>query len=242
MITGSALVGQTLTAGTGDVADIDGLPTVFTYQWKRVDADGTSNPTNIGTDSATYTLTNSELDKKVLVEVSFTDSLSGVESRTSDAHPSRGTVMMGGVVTQREDWRYTFKTSDFDYAISSGTLTSITITEMPARGALTVIGWPINNGPFTISSTGNRGHFLEYKPPRDEHGLAYATFKFKVNENTAEHTMTINITPVNDPSYGKVFITGPEQVGYSLYASTYGIGDRDGVPPRDQLNVNFQGH
>ena len=237
VITGSALVGQTLTATTGNVADADGLPpnaSDFAWQWIRV-VDTISTPIQDAT-SSTYALTQDDVDSKIKVLVSFTDSLSGVESRTSDAHPSRGTVMMGGVVTQREDWRYTFKTSDFDYAISSGTLASVTITEMPARGALTVIGWPINNGPFTISSTGNRGHFLEYKPLRDEHGQAYATFKFKVNENTAEHTMTINITPVNDPAYGRVTITGPEQVGYYLTADTTSIGDQDGVPS----TLNYQ--
>ena len=76
-ITGTALIGQTLTATTGTVADTDGLPTEFNYQWKRVDSDGTSNPINIGTDSTTYTLTDTEVGKRVLVEVSFTDDLSG---------------------------------------------------------------------------------------------------------------------------------------------------------------------
>ena len=51
-------------------------PARFTYQWKRVDSDGMSNPTNIGADSATYTLTDDEVGKKVLVEVSFTDNAS----------------------------------------------------------------------------------------------------------------------------------------------------------------------
>ena len=100
-ITGGALIGQTLTATTGTVADTDGLPTMFNYQWKRVDSDGTSNPTNIGTDSTTYTLTDTEVGKRVLVEVSFTDDLSGVESRTSDAHPSSRTVTVGGSVSSK---------------------------------------------------------------------------------------------------------------------------------------------
>ena len=38
-----------------------------------MDADGTSNPTDIGADSSAYTLTAAEEGKKVLVEVSFTD-------------------------------------------------------------------------------------------------------------------------------------------------------------------------
>ena len=39
-ISGTAQVGQTLTASTSDIMDDDGLPASFTYQWVRVDADG----------------------------------------------------------------------------------------------------------------------------------------------------------------------------------------------------------
>ena len=51
--------------------------------------------------------------------------------------------------------------------------------------------------------------------------------------------ITINVTPVNDPAYGPVFITGPAQVGYELTAFTSSIGDRDGIP-RDQLNYQWK--
>ena len=92
-ISGIAQVGQTLTASTTSISDTNGLPSVFKYQWKRVDANGTSNSTNIGTDSATYTLTDSEVGKKVLVEVSFTDNANNREGPlVSAAFPSSGTV------------------------------------------------------------------------------------------------------------------------------------------------------
>ena len=92
-ISGTAAAGQTLTASTAGISDTDGLPSAFTYQWKRVDSDGMSNPTNIGADSATYTLTDDEVGKKVLVEVSFTDNASNSEGPlVSEAYPSTGTV------------------------------------------------------------------------------------------------------------------------------------------------------
>ena len=238
-ITGTALVGQTLTATKGNVADDDGLPSAFTYQWKRVDSDGVSNPTNIGIDSATYTLTTSEVGKRVLVEVSFTDDLSGAESRTSDVHPSSGTVTVGGSVALREDSYYRFEPADFSYAISSGTLASLTITEMPASGTLTKGGRPINNLPDKIPTTGSQRRTLLYRPPTDAHGTPYTSFKFKVNEETTVHTMTINVTSVNDRAYGKVFISGATQVGYDLTASTSAMGDRDGIP-RDQLDYQWK--
>ena len=92
-ITGRALAGQTLTAGMGDIADADGLPqntSDFAWQWIRA-ADETDTPIQDAT-SSTYTLTDDDAGKQVKVVMSFTDSLSGVESLTSDAYPSSSTV------------------------------------------------------------------------------------------------------------------------------------------------------
>ena len=92
-ITGRALTGQTLTAGTGNTADADGLPqnaSDFAWQWIRI-ADETDTPIQDAT-SSTYTLTDDDVGKQVKVVMSFTDSLSGVESLTSDAYPSSSTV------------------------------------------------------------------------------------------------------------------------------------------------------
>ena len=89
-VTGTAEVGEELTAATGTIADADGLPSSFDYQWIRVDG---ANETDItGETSSTYTLTAADLGKKVKVRVSFTDLLGGEEQRTSDAYPASGTV------------------------------------------------------------------------------------------------------------------------------------------------------
>ena len=56
-ISGTAQVGQTLTASTAGIADLDGLPNSLTYQWKRYAAAGTTFEANIGEDASTYTLT-----------------------------------------------------------------------------------------------------------------------------------------------------------------------------------------
>ena len=92
-ITGMAQAGQELTADASPIMDADGLPSSFTYQWLRVDADGMSNPADI-TDAtaATYSLTAADAGKRIKVQVSFTDELSGEETRTSAAYPSSGTV------------------------------------------------------------------------------------------------------------------------------------------------------
>ena len=83
-VTGTAQAGQTLTAGMGDIADADGLPATFpgdyAFQWVRVDADGTSNATDITNATANaYTLTAADVGKRVRVRVSFFDVLGGDE-------------------------------------------------------------------------------------------------------------------------------------------------------------------
>ena len=89
-ITGTATVGQTLTAGAGDIADTDGLPTTtfpsgYSFQWVLVDG---SNETDIaGATSRTLKLAGAELGKKVKVKVSFTDGASNDEEVTSAAYP-----------------------------------------------------------------------------------------------------------------------------------------------------------
>ena len=92
-ITGTARVGETLTASTSGIADANGLTrATYTYRWIRVDSDGTGNPTDIGTDAGTYTLVAADVGKKIRVEVSFRDDRSNDEALTSTAYPGNGTV------------------------------------------------------------------------------------------------------------------------------------------------------
>ena len=100
-ITGTATVGQVLTATAGDIADPDGLPDPFltdtntTFQWVRVDSDGSSNPTDIQNATAgAYTLVAADEGKKIKVKVSFQDGGDGSEGPlTSAIYPSSGTVL-----------------------------------------------------------------------------------------------------------------------------------------------------
>ena len=91
-ITGPAQLGETLTASTSDIADADGLPDSFDYQWVRVDADETQADIE-GATGGSYDLVADDVGKTVKVRVTFTDALDGEESLTSDAWPSSGTVV-----------------------------------------------------------------------------------------------------------------------------------------------------
>ena len=89
-ISGTAQVGQTLTADTSGIADADGLTNVtFSYQWLA------SRDTEIaGATSSTYTVQVSDTDKEIRVRVTFTDDAGNEESLTSAATSA---VVVGGL-------------------------------------------------------------------------------------------------------------------------------------------------
>ena len=79
-ITGTAQVGETLTAGTTAIADADGLTNAtFGYQWLADDTEIS------GATGSSYILTSSEQGKAIEVRVTFTDDAGHEESLTSAA-------------------------------------------------------------------------------------------------------------------------------------------------------------
>ena len=84
-ITGTAQVGQTLTAGTTAIMDADGLTSVsYTYQWIRVATDNTETNISLAT-ASTYPLVAADQGTTVKVTVSFTDDANNPETLTSAA-------------------------------------------------------------------------------------------------------------------------------------------------------------
>ena len=79
-VTGTARVGETLTADASGIADEDGLDAAaFTYQWLADGAD------IAGATGSTYTLAKADAGKAVGVRVSFTDDAGNEETLTSAA-------------------------------------------------------------------------------------------------------------------------------------------------------------
>ena len=84
-ISGTAQVGQTLTASTSGISDEDGLDDVkFSHRWIRVNSDSTESDITDATGS-TYTLASADADKTIKVRVTFTDDAGNEESLTSAA-------------------------------------------------------------------------------------------------------------------------------------------------------------
>ena len=75
---------------------------------------------------------------------------------------------------------------------------------------------------------------LTFTPALNANGLGYASFTFKVSDDTDEsasdYTMRIDVTAVNDAATGAPEITGTPQVGEMLTATIGTIADADGLP------------
>ena len=82
-ITGTAQVGQTLTAATTGITDADGLTSpTYTYQWIRVDG---TEADIAAANSSTYILVDADLGTTLKVRVTFADDLGHTETLTSAA-------------------------------------------------------------------------------------------------------------------------------------------------------------
>ena len=97
-VSGSATVGQRLTATVSDIADPDGPPsTAYTVTWLRIDG---SSETTIATStlatgvaSNSYTLAALDAGKRIKVKVAFEDYLGNAEELESAAFPGFGRIM-----------------------------------------------------------------------------------------------------------------------------------------------------
>ncbi len=116
-ISGTAQVGETLTANTSGVADADGLGSVqYEYQWLADDTD------IAGATGSTYTLTDSEESKAITVKVSFTDDADNEETLTSVA-----TTAVAGAVDSGAPSYITVEVTE-DYSDPINIVTNFAIT------------------------------------------------------------------------------------------------------------------
>ena len=169
-----------------------------------------------------------------------TGTASNTDSATTSTRVSTPPTSQNSTVTTNEDTDYTFTTTNFPFSDTDtgDTLMNVKITELPAtgKGTLTLDTTAITTTdlPKTVTKADLDANKLKYSPPADENGSRYASFKFKVNDGSADsasaYTMTINVTPVNDAATGTPSITGNSKVGNTLTASTSDIIDVEGLP------------
>ena len=221
MITGTARVGETLTARTTHIADGDGLTNAtFSYQWLADDADIS------GATGSTYTLAAADEGKAVKVKASFTDDAGNAESLTSDATsavvaalpppaPTNLVVSDNGNGTLTLTWHAPDDDGVTGYQI---------LRRRPNEGESTLLVHVVDTGSTDTTWTdgdvtmGTR-HVYRVKAINDA-GLSQMS-------NLARATPTS--PPENNAATGVATITGTAQVGETLTADTSGISDVDGL-------------
>ena len=229
-ITGTAQVGQTLTAVTTAIMDANGLTSVsYTYQWIRVATDNTE--TNIAAATAsTYTLVAADLGTTIKVTVSFTDDASNAETLTSAATaavsaaantPATGAPTITGTATVGQ------------------TLTAGTTAIMDADGLTTVQAIGLYKFQWIRVATDNSetniaSATVTYTLVAADQGTTIkVTVSFTDDARNAE-TLTSAATATvsaaaNTLATGAPTITGTAQVGQTLTAVTTAIMDADGL-------------
>lgn len=143
-------------------------------------------------------------------------------------------------ITLLEDQIYTFIASEFTFNDLDGHLfDGVRVETLPAAGTLRYNGTVISSTPFLCTNV----TILTFSPAANMNGTPYTTFTFKVKDNSSSfnlsesnYTMTINVTPVNDPPVFTIASNPPasnEDTGLQTIAN-FASGISDGDPEVSQ--------
>ena len=220
-ISGTPQVDQTLTAGTSDIADEDGLTNVaYSYQWIR--SDGGTDTDIVGETNSTYTLVSADQGKTIKVKVSFTDDAGNEETLTSAATgvvaakpntPATGTP----TISQTAQVGQTL-TADVSSIADEDGLTSVSYSYQWLAANVEIAG--ATNSTYTLSDE-DEGKAIKVKVSFTDDGSNDETL-------TSAATAVVAAKP-NSPATGAPVITGTAQVDETLTADTSGIADLDGL-------------
>ena len=233
-ISGTAQVGETLTADTSGIADADGLTNVsYSYQW--IANDGTSDTAISGATNSTYTLVAADEGKTIKVRVSFTDAAGHGETLTSAATAS---------VAARSDQGSTPDTPDqpVGTAVFVGGV-DLEWNDVPGADSYDVqlfrngqwMGLPGDGVEITFYGAGaiiseldpGSTHWFQVRA-RNAHGSSDWS-NFRQVGSTNQSALGKRARPDNAPASGAPVIDGTAQVGESLTADATGIEDDNGL-------------
>ena len=233
-ISGTARVGETLTAETSVIADEDGLDDVsYSYQWMV--NDGNDDADIEDATVSTYTLVSADRGKTIKVRVSFTDDRDHAESLTSAAtaavlasvptDPLSLTVTRGSQI-QELDASWQAPASDGGSAITGYKVqwkeaadswdTAADVSEATVTGTTHTI----------TGLTGGVEYAVRVIATNDVGGGLAST---EAKGTPAGGVSEQNTEPENTEPTGLPTIGGTPQVGETLTAATSGIADEDGL-------------
>ncbi len=216
-ISGTARVGETLTAETSAIADADGLDNVgYSYQWLANGADiaGATDPT--------YTLVDDDAGLTIQVKVSFRDDKNNPETLTSAAtaaveprpnSPATGAPTISGTVRVGE-------------TLTAGTSAIADADGM--SGAVFIYQWLADNADIA-GATNNTYTLVDADLDKPVKVRVIFTDNAD-NEETLTSAATAAVEPrPNSPATGAPTISGTAQVGETLTVDMSGIDDADGM-------------
>ena len=232
-ISGTAQVGETLTADTSGIADADGLTNVvYSYRWIR--NDGSSDTHITGATDSSYTLVDADKGNTIKVRVSFTDDVGNDETLTS---VSTAAVAAEEPPAQEPPAQPTGLTGTVSHDAVS--------LSWDDPGDESVTGYQVLRRDKALHAV---GVFLVHV---DDTGSAETTYtdtdvapsvryvyriKARNVAGLSERSKWFNATtppaPTPDPNStatGRPTISGTAQVGETLTADTSGMSDTDGL-------------
>ena len=238
-ITGTAQVGQTLTASTASISDANGLSNAtFGYQWLADDVELS------GATISSYTLVAIDAGKSIKVRVSFTDdegndeSLTSAATETVELPPLTASVHNVPSSHNGQD-SFTFElrfsadpkpafsyttVRDHAFTVTGGLVTYVRRLE-PRKN----VRWEITVSPgygaaITIALNATTDCSAQGAICTEEGGKLSGGLQF-----TVPGPLTPVLGTPNTPATGLPTITGTAQVGGSLTADTTGISDDGGL-------------
>ena len=239
VITGTAQVGETLTADTDGIGDPDGIDNAdFSYQWVRNDDSDIDGATD-----STYTLVFADYGNTIKVWVSFTDDNDYPESLTSTAvavaspygdviHSALLTVGIGAFFSgyssntdtgDLEPDAFTHNGNPAEVQILAYSGNEFYFQTLPALGSGDY-GLILDDTPIQLGATSG-------SPARhqvSDHGLTWTA------DQQVEVWLVLNNAPTGEP-----VITGTPVVSQTLTADISGIMDTDGRPADDQFSYQW---
>ena len=227
-ISGTAQVGETLTADTTGIADADGLSgATFSYQW--VANDGSSDTDIADATDSTYALVADDEAKTIKVRVSFTDNAGNEETLTSTA-----TDTVSYATQQQTSNSLPTGAPTISGTAHVGETLTADITSIADDDGLEYVyysyQWVANDGSSNtdIADATDSTYTLV---AADEGKTIYVVVSFRDDAGSymwmaSASTATVTARP-NTPATGGPAISGTVQVGETLTADTSGIADDD---------------
>ena len=220
-ISGTAQVGETLTADTSPIADEDGLENVsYSYQWIR--SDNGADTDIAGETDSTYTLVYADQGKTIEVQVTFTDDDDNAETLTSVAtepvsaaanNPATGVPTISGTVQVGEAL-----TADTSGITDEDGLTNVTFSYQWLADDADIQG---DTGSTYTLTDDDVGKVIKVK-------VTFTDNAGNEESLTSEATAEVTARP-NSPATGAPTISGTVQVDETLTADASGIDDADGL-------------